>query len=164
MKRTITLLICVAVLMGIAAASHAEGLMGRNEINGSAAWIKVEDLKLTLAGVNYGRFVTPNVEAQLGVLYLKPSGEDSAYALAPAVSYYFISPSTTTTVPYVGVGYYWISLFGEKENNWEAFAGAKFFLDGNYSTAKTAAFLEYRYLKIASTSINTVWAGLATFF
>lgn len=164
MKRTITLLICAAVLMGIAAAGHAQGLMGRNELNAAAAWIKVEDLKLTLAGANYGRFVTPNVEAQLGILYLKPSGGDSAYALAPAVSYYFISPSTTTTVPYVGAGYYWVSLFGEKENDWHAFAGVKFFLDGNYSTAKSAAFLEYRYLKIVDTNINVVWAGLSTFF
>jgi hypothetical protein len=168
MKGRITLLICAALLLSMVCTAFAAtegGFAGKSEINFAAAWVHVAGESVTLGGVNYGKFFTPNVEGQIGVLYAKISGIDSMYAIAPAVSYSFVSPTTTNIVPYVGAGWAFFRAFGNSDNSFEAFAGGKFFLGGDYKTSKSAVFLEYRYINdIAGEKVNTVWTGISTMF
>ena len=145
MYKKAALLIVVALVLGAASATQAEeGMLGRSELSFAGAWGKLSgggaDVSATLFLANYGRFVTPNIEPQLGLFYAKldlgGGGDVSGWGIMPAVSYNFVSEERTNIVPYVGVGWYFLDSndLNLSENGFTAFGGARFFVGGeNYA-------------------------------
>lgn len=175
MYRKVAVLIVLALVLGLAATAQAEeGMLGRNELAFAAAWAKISgggsDLSALLFATNYGRFVTPNIEPQIGLFYvnLKNSGSISGWGIMPAVSYNFVSETMTNIVPYVGLGWYFLDSndLSLSENGLTAFAGARFFVSGeSCTTASHAFFAEYRHINnIGGADINAVLFGITNFF
>lgn len=163
-KNVMLFVLAAMLLSSVAFAQDDMGMKGKTELSFAAAWADIAESDLTIVGVNAGHFFTPNWQAGLGALYLDLDGED-AWALAPFVAYNFINESTTNMVPYVGVGYYFIDIEDDNESGFEAFAGARFFVGGDYKCANRAFFLEYRYLNdVADENVSTVMAGITNFF
>ena len=177
MYKKAALLIVVALVLGAASATQAEeGMLGRNEVSFAGTWAELSvggaSVSATLFTAKYGRFVTPNIEPQLGLFYAKldigGGGDLSGWGITPAVSYNFVSEESTNIVPYVGVGWYFLDSddLGLSENGLTAFAGARFFVGGeNYATSSHAFFLEYRYMNgVGPANVNSVLAGITNFF
>lgn len=183
MKRSAVLLVCILLLVGIVSLSCAQptdqGLKDRSELMGAAAWVKASadghELKGTILGVNYGKFVTRETEVQLATIYanVDAGGTMSALVLAPGVAYHFLpTEGTTATVPYIGAGAAFARIKGEGDSDnsmkLQYFAGAKFFIGGDYSTANKAVFVEYRHTNVnlfdEDVKLDLIWAGLSCFF
>ena len=156
-----------------------EGLDGRSEIMAAGAWVDANadgSMKATLLGLSYGKFINSNLELQGTLIYGKVSTDNdtdaSAFIIAPAVAYHFIPKNASATVPYVGAGLVYATADNGDDSDTsfkpEFFAGAKFFIGGDYETAKTAAFLEYRYTNVDigddNANVNMLWGGLSFFF
>lgn len=153
----------------IAGAASAQGLQGRSELQFAAAWVDVADLSATFVGVDYAKYISNNVDLELGFLFADADfggADTSAWAIAPAIAYNFVSENTTNTVPYVGGGFYFFDGDDlDSETGIQAFAGIKFFQGGDYRTANRAFFAEYRYLNdVAGENVNTVFLGITNFF
>jgi|WetSurMetagenome_2_1015567.scaffolds.fasta_scaffold258887_1 hypothetical protein len=183
MKSKIALVLCLVFLLALLSACLADqtgtGLEGRNELMAAGAWAQVgsgdNDIKGTVIGVNYGKFIDPNLEVQLGTIYAQGDFEgDSAHAwlLTPGVAYHFVPKTPSAIVPYVGVGAAYAQVKGEGDSDsstkLQYFGGAKFFIGGNYDTANKAVFLEYRHTDVGlfgeSAKLDMVWAGLDCLF
>jgi|GEM_PF-6378741 len=100
-------------------------------------------------------------------------GDDaSAWIVAPAVVWNFTPKVPSAIVPYVGVGAAFASVdaSGDSDSsiNFEAFAGSRSFIGGDYCTSDKAVFVEYRYTQIdlfdSSANLNMVWTGISVFF
>lgn len=170
MNKVVLLGVCLALLActtSLALADEA-GLNGKSEFSISAAWLHVAGSSFSLAIGDYGKFVTPNIEVKLGLATAHASGSNAS-AILPEVTYNFITPTTRNVVPYIGLGGYFIhgsgggALFAGNGNDsgFDAEAGARLFLNGDYKTSKTAVFIEYRYLnKVFNDNVSTVLVGL----
>ncbi|OFX13636.1 MAG: hypothetical protein A2Z18_07160 [Armatimonadetes bacterium RBG_16_58_9] len=173
MCKVATLLLVATFVLSATAAIRADeemGMMDRTELSLSAAWVDVADITAMMFAAHYGKYLTPNLAVQLGALYAnldEGGSEVTGWALAPEVAYHFISETTTTTVPYVGVGWYFFNVddLDVDDNGLEAFVGAKFFMNGDYQTSNHAFFVEYRYLNdVAGENVNSVLIGITNFF
>lgn len=169
----VLLVVLAALVLSVPAYAQETGLMDKNEVQLAAAWADVADVSATLLAAHYGRFITPNIQAQLGVIWADIDFEGSnvsAFAIAPAIAYYFIGENTTNIVPYLGVGYYFLNADAAEEgsineNGLEAFGGVKFFVGGDYLTSNRAFFVEYRYLNdVFGDNVSAVMVGITNFF
>lgn len=165
-------------------AANTVSLKGKNEVLGAAAWMKGSGGGVsadgTLVGVNYGKFITDNVELELGLIYGKVSGNTSgsssgnlsATILAPSVVYNFVPKQPAAAIPYVGAGLAYAQLAGSlgsaTSTKLQYFAGGKFYIGGNADVANKFIFLEYRHadakFKSTSIKIDAVWTGIAVTF
>jgi outer membrane protein W len=183
MKSSVVVVLCVAFLLGLLSACFADdmttGLNGRNELMAAATWTKIgsgdNDVKATLVGINYGKFIDPNIEVQLGTIYANADFQGdsvNAWVLTPGVAYHFVPKTPSAIVPYAGVGiaYARIKGLGESDSStkFQYFGGAKFFIGGNYNTANKAVFVEYRHTDVSlfgdNAKLDMVWAGLDCLF
>ena len=178
MKKTLILVLCVLMLVTVAAAYAANtGLAGKNEVMGSGAWIKASndaDVKLTILGTSYGKYFTNNWEGQLGFIYAKTSGDEDAKAwiIAPAAVYNFTPKQSSAIVPYLGAGLAYAKIDGFKVDDsstkLQYFGGCKFFLGGNYDTATKSVFIEYRRtnasIEDVDVDIDMIWSGISVIF
>ncbi len=172
----VILLVCASLLLvSLAPATMAqddEGLKDKFELQAAAAWASVADIDVTALAFNAGKFLTRELEAQLGFLYLRGDlggGSASLWAIAPAAVYNFVPKTPSSVVPYVGLGWYYLNgdsgSYETDENGLHFFVGAKFFLKGDYKTSNQAIFLEYRRLQdVFDQNIDLVWAGFTNFF
>ena len=166
------LVVLAALVLSAPAYAQQTGLMGKNEVSFAAMWQKVGSDSTTTVQASYGRFVTPNLEPQLGLTWSDSEGSRNLY-IAPAVAWHFIGEGTTNVVPYIGVGWYFVNNkngASESDNGLEAFVGAKLFIGGDYMTSNRAVFVEYRYLNDVSLgggsgeNVNMVLIGITNFF
>lgn len=176
MKKALTLILCVLMLVTVAAA-YAEntGLAGKNEVMGAATWLKAsnggDDVKVTILGTSYGKYFTNNWEGQLGFIYAKVEDE-KAWLIAPAAVYNFTPKQPSSTVPYLGVGlaYAKVDDGGDSDSSTKLqyFGGCKFFLGGNYDTSTKSIFIEYRRTNLDmyddSIDVDMIWSGLNVVF
>jgi len=178
MKNSLLVVLCVVFILGLMSACFADStaLEDKSELMAAGAWIDTsEDLSGLVLGVGYGKFIDPNLEIKLDLLYgnVDFDGEDiDALVLAPAAVYNFVPETPSATVPYLGLGgaYARVSGDGESEDSLKLqyFAGAKFFIGGDYETANKALFLEYRHTGIEffgeEVDLDMVWGGLTCIF
>jgi outer membrane protein W len=184
-------MLCVVLLsLCISACAQGEGmgLAGRNELMAAGAWAKVSggggDVKATLIGVDYGKFVDNNIELQLAAIYGSinlgntdiigsDSGTFKAWLLGPAAVYHFMPKNKpASTVPYVGVGALWAhaSGLGESDSSLKLqyMLGVKFFVGGDSATANKTVFLEYRHTNVdmfdTNLTLNGLWSGVSVLF
>jgi len=164
------MLLVIAMLM-LSSASYAAieqtGLMEKTEVQGAFAYLDVADISATLLALRAGKFVTPNLEVTLGFMW--GSIEDlDILGVAPEVAYHFISENTTNIVPYVGVGWWYFDISNGgsfDDNGFDFFAGAKFFMDGDYNTSNHAVFAEYRYMNdVVDENVSVLMVGITNFF
>lgn len=164
MSKAISILLCIALCFCAAAAFAQEGMEGRTEGSGAFAYVDVADVDLLLLTAQYGKFVSPNLELSVGLLYADADGAD-IWGLSPQVAYHFVPEESATRVPYVGAGFMHIDLDGETESAWSLFGGMKFFLDGDYSDANQAIFAEVRWISdLADEDVLAIWGGFTQFF
>ena len=178
MRKYVVLGLCLVLLLSAVQAFGA-GLTGKNEISAAAAWVKVSEdggngeITTTLVGASYGRYISENLEFKLDAIYanFEMGGDVNAWLIGPAVAWNFTPQTPSSVIPYIGVGalYANIEVSGSDSSlNLEYFAGAKFFIGGDYTTANKAAFLEYRHTNVSmfdtNVKLDLVWAGLSCFF
>lgn len=174
MKKFVIVALCL-LLLTVVAQVQAQGLTGKNAITGAAAWVNVsaddEDVSATLFSAGYSRFINENLELKADLIYARAELDDddlSAWMIAPAVAWNFTPKTPSAIVPYVGVGAVFASIdTGHDDDtsfNFEAFAGARFFIGGDYCNASKAVFLEYRYSNVElfdeDANVNLLWAGI----
>jgi hypothetical protein len=173
MRRIPMHVICAAIVFAVAvipARGERVGLKGRQEL--SFSW-QYQTLPAVLGygegrasqatiSASYGVFVWPNVELKAGVSYYCMSAPDevdpygsggwSSWSIAPSIAYHFLPKRGSVVVPYAGIGatYYgqsnsfYYGGSGRRPTIGFTFAGAKFFLGGDYTKARHAIFLEGR--------------------
>ncbi len=178
MRKYVVLGLCLVLLLSAVQAFGA-GLTGKNEISAAAAWVKVSEdggngeITTTLVGASYGRYISENLEFKLDAIYanFEMGGDVNAWLIGPAVAWNFTPQTPSSVIPYIGVGalYANIEVSGSDSSlNLEYFAGAKFFIGGNYDCASSNIFVEYRHSDVdifgGGADINMVWTGISTIF
>lgn len=186
MKVKIIAALIVMIIAFAPIASHAQGLNGENEFSVTGAWFDVSgggaSLKLAGIGGSYGKFVSPNFELSLPLVFANTSEDGlnlNLYALEPEVTYYFASKNQTSpVVPYLGAGATWVDLSGNDGYGSHTstkptyFAGVKWFLGKTPATSDKALWFEYRHWEFdfsdtvggsADVHADGVWAGMSFF-
>lgn len=172
MKALVVLGLLAALCLLHGATMAEEGFQGRNELQFSAAWMDVEDVSVTFLAGKYARQVTPILDLGLELMFIDGSvdadfedDDASLWAIAPSVALNFPSKIDSRTVPYVGAGFYHVDGDGDSESGFQAFAGAKFFIGGDYRTASHAFFVEYRHINgLFDANLNSIAVGITNFF
>jgi outer membrane protein W len=171
MKRTIVALLCAILLIGaVVAASGQDGLLGRKEAAFSVAWADIGDTKTTMANVRYGTFFTPQVEALVGVTYNKASDgtSETAWGASLGAAWHFVPATASSTVPYIGAGFNYLKVsdgVSDSDTSYGIFGGAKFFLGGDYTTSKSAVFVQFDWVNdVFGDNMKTLSVGISTWF
>lgn len=169
MKKLAICLVCIVLLLSVVATAFAQGMMDKKELEFAAAWAKISDLDATLLLANGGKFLNPNLELQATVLYAKI--EDlNIWAIGPMAVYHFFPTTPSSSVPYVGAGFYYASASDGSDINhtdWQAVAGVKSFIGGDYTQSNRAWFAEFRYIHNIMDSdenISSIMVGIANYF
>lgn len=107
-----------------------------------------------VVALGYGYLMTDNIELTGFVI-----GSDTLLFLLPSVTYYFVSPGSTT-VPYVALdlGYAFVD-GGDDAFAWGGRAGAKFF-----SSENRAYFAEFQYLDYGDDSRKSINFGMSNLY
>lgn len=159
MSKVLTIVLCIALCICAVAATAQEGMKGRVEATGAFAYVNVSDLDLMVLAATYGKFVTPQVEAGLGVIWADLDG-DSIWGLAPQLAYHFVPEEPSKTVPFVAASYLYLDTPGDNYDTWSVSGGMKFFLDGDYTDANQAITAEVRYVNdVMGEDVLAVMAG-----